>query len=79
VKYEIRKWSDQLDCLYTDDRRVKDLALRSRDLTIVASYFRTSREPHPFAWDIVGPRSTIGPIARRFGRQSSTVLVRHTT
>jgi hypothetical protein len=63
--YELRKWFDG-QCLYTDDRRVKDLAIRTPDLRIVGSYFRSPTDRQPFAWDIVGdPRALVG-IARRF-------------
>jgi hypothetical protein len=79
MNYEIRKWSDDLDCLYTDDCRVKDIAVKSGELRIVSSYFRTSREAQPFAWDIVGPRTSLAPIAGRFRRLAGTGAHRRTT
>ncbi len=68
MEYEIRKWSDELDCLYTDDRRLRDMAARSGEMTIVSSYFRTARASQPFAWDILGPPRSLGPLARQFAR-----------
>ena len=53
MKYELRSWYEDRSCLYTDDPRVKDLAVLSPDLTVVSSYFKTTRAQQPFAWDIV--------------------------
>ena len=64
--YELRRWCGETDCLYTDDQRVKDLALRSAELRVIGTYFRTPREPHPFAWDIVGRREELAGIAKTF-------------
>ena len=69
--YELRKWSDDDDCLYTDDQRVKDLAISSPEMRIVARYFRTAKERHPFAWDIVAPRPVISRVARQYGKQAA--------
>jgi len=66
---ERRKWSSDSDCLYTDDRRVKDLAVTSNDMRIVARYFRTPEERHPFAWDIIAPRDVIADVEARYGRR----------
>jgi hypothetical protein len=65
MEYELRDWYDDC-CLYTNDRRVKDLALHSTDLTVVASYFKSLKEAQPFAWDIVGPRPLLSGISKRF-------------
>ncbi len=64
--YELRRWFDDADCLYTDDQRVKDLALRSPELRVIGTYFRTVGEKRPFAWDIVGRRDELAYIARTF-------------
>jgi hypothetical protein len=72
VVYELRRWFNDADCLYTDDRRVKDLALRSPDLRVIATYFRTPAESRPFAWDIVGAREELASLARSFQRSAST-------
>jgi hypothetical protein len=64
--YELRKWSDDVDCLYTDDRRVMDIALRSPDLRVIGMYFRAAGERQPFAWDILGQRGTLTGITRTF-------------
>lgn len=64
--YELRRWFNDADCLYTDDQRVKDLALRSPELRVIGSYFRTPTERRPFAWDIVGSRNELADIARSF-------------
>lgn len=66
VVYELRKWSEDADCLYTEDQRVKDIALHSPDLRIVGTYFRSAGQAQPFAWDIVGERSTLAGITRTF-------------
>jgi hypothetical protein len=79
VIYELRKWYGDLECLYTDDRRVKDLALREPNLQIIASYFRTPAELQPFAWDIVGPRDSIAPIAGQFKQRARASSVRRGT
>ena len=67
--YELRRWFDQFDCLYTDDQRVRDMALRSPDLQIAARYFRAVDERQPFAWDIVGPPDRLAVIATTFGKR----------
>ncbi len=61
--YEIRPWFDNRECLYTDDPRLKDLAIQSPELQIASTYYRTLRESEPFAWDIVGERSLLASIA----------------
>lgn len=66
MKYELRSWYDDRSCLYTDDPRVKDLAVLSSDLTVVSSYFKTSRAHQPFAWDIVGATEVVGGVFERF-------------
>jgi hypothetical protein len=68
VVYELRPWSDNAHCLYTDDVRVKELVARSRKLRIVGTYFRTHQETTPFAWDIVGKRDDLAGITRRLGQ-----------
>jgi hypothetical protein len=70
MEYELRDWFEGSSCLYTNDRRVKDLALQSADLMVVASYFKTEREMQPFAWDIVGPRPVLAGISERFASTS---------
>lgn len=70
--YELRKWFDDGECLYTDDRRVKDLAIRTPDLRIVGTYFRSTSERQPFAWDIVGDPQALAGIAGRFNRRTQT-------
>ena len=70
MKYELRDWYDDC-CLYTDDRRVKDLALRTGELSIVSSYFKSLREIQPFAWDIVGPRPVLSRISKQFASSSA--------
>ena len=65
MEYELRDWYDDC-CLYTDDRRVKDLAVQSSELTVVASYFKSLKEMQPFAWDIVGPRQVLSGISKQF-------------
>lgn len=74
--YEVRKWFDDSDCLYTDDSRVKDLALGSADLHIVATYFRTTKAQQPFAWDIVGKRDLVKEIAARFQSSRARASIR---
>ena len=64
--YELRKWYEDSECLYTDDQRVKDLAIRSPELRVVGTYFRSGRDVRPFAWDIVGHRSALENIAQTF-------------
>jgi hypothetical protein len=67
--YEVRPWFDKDGCLYTDDVRVKDLAILSADLRVTSTYFRTVKsERQPFAWDIVGSRPALTGIASRFSR-----------
>ena len=68
--YELRPWFDELTCLFTDDQRVKDLAVQSPELRVAAAYFRRADEIQPFAWDIVGPRAVLEDIAARFGARS---------
>lgn len=70
--YEIRQWSGEDACLYTDDQRVKDLAIRTPGLVVTSRYFRTVKADHPFAWDIVGPRDLLAPLAVPTGRGSRT-------
>jgi len=70
--YEVRKWFDDDECLYTDDRRVKDLAILAPDLRIVGRYFRATNESQPFAWDIVGRADALEAIAKRFGPRRSS-------
>jgi hypothetical protein len=67
--YEVRAWYDGFGCLYTDDMRVKDLAVRSHDLRITASYYRSARDTRAFAWDIVGSRERVSEIAARFAKR----------
>ena len=74
--YELRKWYDDSDCLYTDDQRVKDLAIRSPDVQIVGTYFRTGREIRPFAWDIVGRRAALENLTRTFTPRAGQRSVR---
>jgi len=66
VIYEVRKWFDDCDCLYTDDRRVKDLAIQTGELQIVGTYFKSTREHQPFAWDIVGPHNLVSGLSKQF-------------
>jgi len=66
VIYEVRKWFDDCDCLYTDDRRVKDLAIQTGELQIVGTYFKSTREHQPFAWDIVGPHNLVSSLSKQF-------------
>lgn len=68
--YELRKWFDDGECLYTDDRRVKDLAIRTPDLRIVGTYFDSRSALQPFAWDIVGDPRALAGIAGRFSMRS---------
>ncbi len=70
--YELRKWFDDGECLYTDDRRVKDLAVQTPDLRIVGTYFRSPAAHQPFAWDIVGDRKALAGIAGRFRARAQT-------
>jgi hypothetical protein len=69
--YELRKWSESDACLYTDDSRVKDLAIRDPGLQVVASYFRALKDRTPFAWDIVGPEALVSEVAARFHQLST--------
>lgn len=64
--YELRKWFDDSECLFTDDQRVKELAVRSPRLRVTSRYFRGPDERHPFAWDIVGDRQALADIAGSF-------------
>jgi hypothetical protein len=73
--YEVRAWFEGLGCLYTDDVRVKDLAVRSSDLRITTSYFRSSGDTHAFAWDIVGNRDRVSEIAAQFGKRRAPASV----
>ncbi len=66
MKYELRSWYEDRACLYTDDPRVKDLAVLSPDLTVVSTYFKTLRSPQPFAWDIVGASDVLSGVFQRF-------------
>lgn len=73
MKYELRSWYEDRSCLYTDDPRVKDLAVLSSDLTVVSAYFKTSRAQQPFAWDIVGASDVVSGVFQRFsGRLEQT-------
>ncbi len=71
LKYELRSWYENHTCLYTDDPRVKDLAVLSPDLTIVSTYFKNRSAPLPFAWDIVGNREVLAGVSSRFSTRSS--------
>ena len=66
MKYELRTWYEDRSCLYTDDPRVKDLAVLSPDLTVVSTYFKTPQAKQPFAWDIVGSPDVLGGVFQRF-------------
>jgi hypothetical protein len=65
VVYEVRDWFDGNHCLFTDDRRVKELAESSKQLAVVTSYFRRPDDSRPFAWDIAGPSGAIGRLVRQ--------------
>lgn len=65
--YELREWFNNDQCLYTDDSRVKDLAVLSSGLRIASVYFKDAASRQPFAWDIVGDKRALGDVARRFG------------
>ena len=67
--YELRPWFEDDDCLYTDDPRLKDMAVQSPGLHVTASYFRTPADRVPFAWDIVGEHGVLAEIAGRFQRR----------
>lgn len=67
--YEIRDWADGQGCLYTDDRRVRDMAVQSSELRIIGRYFRSAQDRQPFAWDIVGRPDIVGSLAARFGQK----------
>jgi hypothetical protein len=69
MKYELRSWYEDRSCLYTDDPRVKDLAVLSPDLTVVSTYFKTSRAQQPFAWDIVGAPEVVSGVFQRFSER----------
>ena len=77
--YELRRWYGDFECLYTDDRRIKDIALQNPELQITATYFKTPSELQPFAWDIIGPRDSIEPIAGRFKQRASASSMRRST
>ena len=64
--YEVRKWFDGHECLYTDDRRIKDMAILAPDLEIVGRYFRVTDQSQPFAWDIVGSAEALAAVAASF-------------
>lgn len=64
--YELRSWSEDQGCLYTDDHRLRDMAVQSNDLRIVGRYFRSERERQPFAWDIVGSPTVVESLAAQF-------------
>lgn len=66
MEYELREWFENNGCLYTNDRRVKDLAIQSSDLTVVATYFKSVADGQPFAWDIVGPRPRLAGLSKQF-------------
>lgn len=66
MKYEVRSWYEDRSCLYTDDPRVKDLAVLSPDLTVVSAYFKTAAARQPFAWDIVGAADVVRGVFQRF-------------
>jgi hypothetical protein len=70
MEYELRDWFEECGCLYTNDQRVKDLAVQSGDLSVVARYFKSPSELQPFAWDIVGPRPVLSGISRQFTASS---------
>lgn len=65
--YEVRDWFDNCTCLYTDDRRIKDMAVTTPDLKVATSYFRNPQDHQAFAWDIVGAHDVLTGIATRFG------------
>jgi hypothetical protein len=67
--YELRKWFDNYACLYTDDARVKEVAGKSPQLAIAASYFRGMREQQPFAWDIVGRPDDLAGLVDKVGKR----------
>jgi hypothetical protein len=73
MKYELRSWYEDRSCLYTDDPRVKDLAVLSPDLMVVSSYFKTTRAQQPFAWDIVGASDVVSGIFQRFSGHGARV------
>lgn len=66
MKYELRSWYEDGSCLYTDDPRVKDLAVLSPELRVVSTYFKTPRAPQPFAWDIIGAPDVVSGVFQRF-------------
>jgi len=67
--YELRNWFDGNACLYTDDQRVKDLAIGTAGLSISARYFSSAKASHPFAWDIVGRRAALERMTSGFRRR----------
>jgi len=73
--YEVRSWFDNFDCLYTDDARLKELAIRSPELRIAARYYRTTGETEPFAWDIVGEPDVLAGIAAGLRKRKAPVTV----
>jgi hypothetical protein len=66
MEYELRSWYEDRACLYTDDPRVKDLAVLSPDLTVVSTYFKSAQAAQPFAWDIVGSSDVLAGVSSRF-------------
>lgn len=70
MTYEVRSWYEGNGCLYTDDVRVKDLAVQSPHLKVTAHYFKGPAERTPFAWDIVGDRDELTAIVSRFSRRT---------
>ncbi len=69
--YELRNWFDGKACLYTDDQRIKDLAIGTAGLSVTARYFSSAKASYPFAWDIVGGRSALERVTSTF-RSSRT-------
>jgi hypothetical protein len=68
--YEVREWFGGERCLYTDDRRVKDLAVQAPNLRVTSSYFRGGNAREPYAWDITGPNEAIAPVVESFSHGS---------
>lgn len=73
--YELRTWFDNFDCMYTDDPRLKELAIRSPELRIAARYYRTTNDAEPFAWDIVGEPDVLAGIAAGLRQHKSSLAV----
>ena len=73
--YEVRSWFDNFDCMYTDDPRLKELAIRSPELRIAARYYRTPSESEPFAWDIVGEPGVLAGIAAGLRKRKAAVTL----